>query len=128
LQSIDIDFKRYLLTQLPTQPFISIGLSFPWLWVSDGSNVLDNSNNLIGINDETISGMGYKLGVGMEIYLDDHFSLIGMAQERWTEFNQVNGAFKVAENSFTFNGNSANVGSFAGNGLNFFVGTSIGFQ
>jgi len=128
LQSFDFNLKRYFLTQLPTQPFITVGMCFPWLWVSNGSNLVDANNNVAGINDETISGFGFDLGVGMEIYLDDHFSLVGGACQRWTEYAQINGAEKVENASLTEDGNSSDVSSLEGNGLNFYVDTTIGFN
>ena len=128
LQSFDIDFKRYFLTQLPTQPFVNVGVCFPWLWTSSGSNLLDSSNNVVLVDDTTLSGIGFDLGVGMEIYLDDHFSLVGSARERWTGFDQSEGALKNPSTGFVIGGNSSNQASIPGNGLQFFVGTTLGFQ
>ncbi|HJT24146.1 MAG TPA: hypothetical protein VJ873_06190, partial [bacterium] len=71
LQAINIDFKRYFFTQFPTQPFVSLGVSFPWLWVQNGSYLGTSTN------DETISGIGLNLGAGMELYLDNGFSIVG---------------------------------------------------
>jgi hypothetical protein len=125
-QSINVDFKRYIFTQLPTQPFVSLGVCFPWVWVSQGSEIINGS--IVTQNDETISGIGFELGAGLEIYLDKNFSLVGGGFQRWTGFNQVNGAEKLGEDGMYFDGNPSNVGAIEGDGLNFYVGTTVGFQ
>jgi hypothetical protein len=127
LQAIDINFKRYFFTTLPTQPFINLGMSFPWLWVRQGSVVNDISQQAAWGNDETFSGIGFDLGAGLEIYLDNGFSLVGGFFQRWSGFNQVNGGFKLSESVY-FDGNPKDTGSFEGDGLTFYVGTSFGIQ
>jgi hypothetical protein len=124
--AINIDFKHYFFTQFPTQPFINIGVSFPWLWVRQGSFL--NSASSSGVNDETISGIGLNLGVGVELYLDNDFSLLGGLYQRWTEFDQINGAAKIPLNQMYFDGNSTDIGSLAGNGLNIYVGGTFGVE
>jgi len=130
LQAINIDFKRYFFTQFPTQPFVNLGISFPWLWVRNFSYITDESipPNVLSQNDETISGIGLNLGVGMELYLDNNFSILGGLNQRWTEFDQINGAAKVPLDQMYFNNNPTNVGSLAGNGLNIYVGTTFGVE
>jgi hypothetical protein len=147
LQSINIDFKRYLFTQLPTQPFVSVGVSFPWLWVRQFSSIYTPTSppTYLSTNDETISGIGFNLGAGLEIYLDNNFSLVGGAYQRWTGFNQVNGAEKIGLASIYFDGDpnstlptsnsttggvggANNIGALEGDGLNLYVGTTFGFQ
>ncbi len=131
LQAINIDFKRYFFTAFPTQPFISLGLSFPWLYVEDQSFLVDTSTSppsIVSLNNETISGIGFELGAGMELYLDNNFSLLGGLYERWTEFDQINGAAKIPLNQMYFNGNPSDIGALAGNGLNIYIGTTFGVQ
>ncbi len=130
LQAISIDFKRYFFTQLPTQPFVNLGVSFPWLWVRNFSYITDQSipPNILQTNDETISGIGLNLGIGMELYLDSNFSILGGLTQRWTEFDQINGAAKVPLNQMYFNGNPTDIGALAGNGLNIYVGTTFGVE
>ena len=130
LNAINVDFKRYFFTQLPTQPFIDLGLSFPWLWVRNFSYITDESTppNILQQNDETISGIGLNIGAGMELYLDNNFSILGGLYERWTEFDQINGAAKIPFNQLYFDGNPSDVGSLAGNGLNIYVGTTFGVE
>jgi hypothetical protein len=137
LQSFDINFKRYFFTQLPTQPFISLGLSFPWLWFRSGSYTLNYQvapDPITGeypvalISDESISGVGFNLGAGMEIYLGDNYSIVGGIYQRWAEFNQINGAAKIPLNQMYFDNNPDDIGSLAGKGLSFYLGATIGFQ
>lgn len=150
MESLNFDLKRYFLTQLPTQPFFSLGISFPWITIVNGSDVLnyqsapnpDGTYNVVNINNETISGIGFEMGVGLEIYLGNGFSLVGSAEQRWTGFNQVNGAEKVGVGEIYYDGDpnetlpaqgSAttgpnNIGNFEGDGLNFYVGTTVGFE
>ncbi len=131
LQAINIDFKRYFLTQLPTQPFVSLGVSFPWLWVRNFSYLVNENTSpptLVSVNDETISGIGLNLGAGLEIYLDNNFSIIGGAYQRWGSFDQISGAAKVPFDSLTFDGNTSNVGALEGDGLNLYVGATLGYE
>ena len=136
-QSIDFDFKRYFLTQLPTQPYISLGVCFPWLWVHQASYILDYQDppnattgqyNILSINDESISGFGFRLGAGLEIYLGNYFSLAGGAFERWTGFTQINGAEKMGINNMYFDNNPSDRGSLEGDGLNFYIAATVGLQ
>lgn len=130
LQAINIDFKRYFFTEFPTQPFISLGISFPWLYVQDASFLTDNSSppNIIRTSSETISGIGLNVGAGMEIYLDNGFSIFGGLYERWTEFDQINGAANIPINDLYWDGNPSDRGSIAGNGLNLYVGGTVGVE
>ena len=126
LQAINFDLKRYFFTQLPVQPFIDLGMSFPWLWVQQGSYI-DNPSG-VTINDETISGIGMNLGAGVELYLDNNFSIVGGLYQRWGEFSQINGAEKIPLNQMYFDGNPNDRGAISGDGLNVYVGTTFGVQ
>lgn len=129
LQAINIDFKRYFFTEIPTQPFINIGVSFPWLWVRNFSYLTDPTGTiLLQQNDETISGIGLNIGAGLELYLDNNFSIIGGLYQRWTEFDQINGASKIPLDDLYYDGNPSDRGAMAGNGLNLYVGTTFGFE
>jgi hypothetical protein len=125
LQSINFDFKRYFFTQVPTQPFVSVGLSVPWLWIRQFSYLLGSP---VQVNDLTISGVGLNLGAGLEIYLGDGFSVTGGALRRWTAFDQVNGATKIPLTGIYFDGNPKDLGSLAGDGYQFYVGTTFGVE
>ena len=131
LQSLNFDLKRYLFTELPTQPFVSIGVSFPWLWVRDFSQLITSTAPIapVGLpNDETISGIGFNFGAGLEIYLDNNFSLLGGAYQRWGSFNQISGAAKIPYNNLYFDNNPSDTGSLEGNGLNLYAGMTLGFE
>jgi hypothetical protein len=124
-----LDFKRYFFTQFPTQPFISLGFSFPWLWMRQGSEILNPDYSHTGVfSDETISGIGLNVGAGLEIYLGNGFSLIGGAYETWTGYDQINGFSKVPLNTLYWDGNPADLSSIAGNGLNLYVGTTFAIE
>ena len=135
LEAFNIDFKRYFLTELPIQPFVSVGLTFPWLWMHNTSQILDyhnppgpNGYDVIAINDETISGLGINLGGGVEMYLSDLFSITGGAYGRFVGFDQINGASKISLNSIYFDNNPADKGSLAGNSLNIFIATTVAIK
>ena len=126
LEALNLDFKRYFFTQYPAQPFVSVGFSFPWLWVRQGSSIYDPSFTTVqGSNDETISGIGFNVGAGLEIYIGNGFSLIGGAYETWTSYDQINGASKIPLNTLYWDNNPADISSIGGNGLNLYVGTTI---
>ena len=128
LNSIDFDFKRYFFTASPAQPFVSLGMSFPWLWIRQGSYLLDSSGNTLETADETISGIGLNLGAGIEIYLNQDISLLGGAFQRWTGFDQINGVAKIPFNQMYFDGNPADIGAIEGDGLHLYAGATFGFQ
>jgi hypothetical protein len=120
--SLNVDFKRYLFPHLPAQPFVSAGLSFPWVVASQASG--ENSTGIYQFADMSISGIGLNLGVGMELYLGPHYSIVGAAVHRWAGYNQITGALKQ---NFTPQLNSTDI-SVAGNGLNFYAGATIGLE
>ncbi|HEY5037703.1 MAG TPA: hypothetical protein VIJ93_01370 [bacterium] len=119
-QSLNVDFKRYLFTQVPTQPFFELGVSFPWLVFKDASS---DQSGFIG--DFSLSGVGINLGVGMEIYLGNGFSIMGSALQRWSGYTDMVGVQQQHTN-FQLDGyKNLNV---EGNGLNFLVGATMGFE
>ena len=120
--SINIDFKRYLFTQFPTQPFFSVGLSLPWIVVHNGSSIGSPPTE---IGDDTLSGIGFNLGAGLEIYLGQNFSLIGSATERWAGYGDILGVNRTDETPQTPNGNDE---TLQASGLNFAVGATFGFE
>lgn len=118
-RSVNLDFKRYFLTELQTQPFINLGVSFPWITVS---NAAADGNGDIG--SLTLAGLGLDLGVGMEFYLTPNFSLVGVAAQRWASFDQ----FKGFAQQFSPLLPSGGVASDSGSGLIFTIGTTVGFE
>lgn len=121
-QSFNIDFKRYLFTHLPSQPFFSVGVSFPWLVARQASG--ENSTGAYRFADMSISGVGVNLAAGMEFYVGNDYSFVGGVQHRWAGFSQITGALKQ---NFTTQLNGADI-NLDGNGLNFFAGATIGFE
>jgi hypothetical protein len=131
LQSIDFNIKRYFFTKYPLQPFVNMGISFPWLWVRQFSFLTDGATptpNVLSSNDETISGIGLDLGGGLEFYLDNDFSIMGGLFQRWGEFDQINGAAKIPFDQMYFDNNPTHIGALAGNALNFYVGVTVGVE
>jgi hypothetical protein len=116
---VNVDFKRYFLTELPLQPFISLGVSFPWIVVSNASS--DGSGN---IGAATFAGLGLNLGIGTEYYLTPNVSFVGGVCQRWASFDQFKGFGNQYANLAQYGSPSSNEGS----GLNFTIGTTLGFQ
>jgi hypothetical protein len=120
--SINLDFKRYFLTELQLQPFVNLGVSFPWIVVQ---NAAEDGNGNIG--SVSLAGLGLNLGVGVEYYITPNISVMGGGYERWASFDQSKGSISASAqyNRLSVNGSA---GSDDGSGLIFMVGTTIGFQ
>ncbi len=117
--SVNLDMKRYILTDLPIQPFLDMGISFPWI---DLNNVdVDVSGN---IGPATFAGFGFNLGIGVEYYLSPNISFTAGAFQRWSSFDEFKG-FQTQYNQLS---SSAGTPSYDGSGLNFTVGTTFGFE
>lgn len=117
--SVNIDFKRYFLTEGQTQPFISLGVSFPWIVVNNAAS--DANGNISSL---TLAGLGLNLGIGVEYYLSPTLSFFGGAYKRWASFDQFKG-LTLQYNQLTQFGTST---SDEGSGFNFAVGTTLGFE
>ena len=137
LSTINLDLKRYFLTTLPTQPFIDLGMNFSFLNSHNTSDVYNpnfvdpNTGNpplLVGVGDQTDSGFGLNLGAGLEIYLGNGFSLVGGVVERFTGFSQIVGAGKLNETPTPLNDPNNLTGSLEGDGLNIYIGTTLGID
>jgi hypothetical protein len=120
-QSFNLDLKRYLFTQFPTQPFINLGISFPWLIFQKAS--CDESGRT---GDASYGGVGCNLGAGLEIYLGDHFSIMGAAIQRFTGFNSVSGIYQQQGQAIQWQ-NYSNL-TIEGDGFNFMLGATVGFE
>jgi len=117
--SINLDMKRYILTDLPIQPFMNLGVSFPWI---DLGNVdMDASGN---IGPATLGGFGFDLGIGVEYYLSPNIAFTAGAFQRWSSFDEFKG-FQTQYNQLS---SSASPASYDGSGFNFTVGTTFGFE
>ncbi len=85
--SVNIDFKRYFFTEQQLQPFLNLGVSFPWIVVNDAA--IDGYGN---IGNLTLAGLGLNLGIGAEYYLTPNLSLVAGAYERWASFDEFRGS------------------------------------
>jgi len=118
--SVNLDFKRYFLTDIDIQPFVSLGVNIPWIVVDDASE--NYNNNTFG--NATFEGIGFDLGAGVEYYLDPTISVVGGLYQRWTGYGQYKGAENIDEQVQLYDGNANN---FTSSGLDFYIGTTIGF-
>ncbi len=119
LRSVNIDFKRYFFTDLNLQPFLNLGVSFPWIWVPDADS--DGAGHIYPV---TLAGLGFNLGLGVEYYLSPTLSFTGSAARRWASFDQFKG-YQGLYNQIAQYGSSS--GDSAG-GFIFTVGTTLGFE
>jgi len=118
INAINLDFKRYFLTEQEIQPFLNLGVSFPWIVVSNSSA---DGNGKIG--ESSIFGLGLDLGIGAEWYLDSNFSVTGSILQRWASFDEVKGVADSQSRHMGLIGSSSDEGS----GLTFMIGTTVGF-
>src|SRR5581483_8437803 len=84
--SVNLDFKRYFLTEMQIQPFLNLGVSFPWIEVKDAAS--DANGNVSSL---TLAGLGLNLGIGAEYYLTPNISFTAGAYQRWASFDQFKG-------------------------------------
>ena len=119
-QAFNVDLKRYLFPQLPTQPYFSLGLSFPWLIFKQGS-----ADQFGRTGDVSYGGLGLNLGIGLEIYIGQDFSVMGGAIQRFSGFNSVSGIYQQHDQGIEWNGSTDL--NIEGDGLNFMVGATFGF-
>jgi hypothetical protein len=126
--SINLDLKRYFFTTLPIQPFLLAGVNFAFLSSHHTSQLLDPTGTTVfWSGNQTESGVGLNLGVGLELYLGDGLSLVGGAVQRFTSWAGESGASKVDSTPMP-SGDPSNTGALEGNGLNFFVGATVGIE
>ncbi len=117
--SINVDFKRYFITESQIQPFVNLGVCFPWIVVN---NAAANAN--YDVTSLTLAGLGLDLGAGVEYYLSPTLSFFGGAYRRWASFDEFKG-FSLEYNQVDQNGPSP---TDATGGFDFAVGTSLGFE
>jgi len=119
--SINIDFKRYFLTEGQTQPFLSLGVSFPWIVVNNAASDANGDTSSL-----TLAGLGFNLGVGVEYYLSPNISFFGGAYRRWASFDEFKGLTLQYNQLAQYQSGGAT--SDEGSGFNFAVGTTLGFE
>ncbi len=124
-QSINVDFKRYFFTEQNIQPFVNLGVGFPWITVNNADM---NSSPIPGamgsIGSVTLSGLAFDLGLGVEYYFDEHFAVQIGAIDRFASFDQFKGFTGQYNSLAQYTPSSSDDGS----GLLFSIGTSIGFE
>ena len=104
---LNLDYEFYFLRDKPTQPFLLLGFSFPWLVVKDGSATATSAG------DATFRGVGLNLGGGLAYYLLPTISIAGEAVYRlmtYTSATGVSGESKKIEDGFWGHGLNLNVG------------------
>jgi len=143
--ALNVDLKRYFFTSLPIQPFIDVGMNFTSLTSQNTSELFayDSANGqfdeYVWSGNQTDTGYGLNLGIGAELYLGNGFSLVGGAIQRFTTWQQINGASKAnltpdpgdlpnPTTGATSNSAGTNQGSLEGNGLNFYLGMTVGLD
>jgi len=118
-RSINLDFKRYFLTEMQIQPFVNLGVAFPWITVNNASS--DASGNTGTL---TLAGLGLNLGAGAEYYLTPMFSVTGGLFYRFASFDQAKGVGGSYYPLAIYGSPTSDEGS----GFTFTLGTSVGFQ
>jgi hypothetical protein len=126
--TINVDLKRYFFTTVPLQPFVDVGMNFAFLTSQNTSAVYDSNGNFLGSGSSTVSGFGLNLGVGAELYLGDGLSLVGGAIQRFTSWGGITGLEKQDGVPDFSGGGSSTPGALEGNGMNFYVGGTIGME
>ncbi|HET9869016.1 MAG TPA: hypothetical protein VFR02_00770 [bacterium] len=118
LNMVNVDFKMYFFTEQSLQPFVGLGVDVPWL------ETQDTSANGASVGNAVFEGVGFDLGLGAEYYFDTTFSLVAGFYEKWTGFGQYKGVNNVDEQIQNASGHPS---SFTANGLDFYIGTTVGF-
>lgn len=118
-QSINVDFKRYFFTEQNLQPFLILGVGFPWITLNNA-----DEDAFGDINSVTLAGLACDMGLGVEYYFDQHFAIQLSAIQRWASFDE----FKGITGQYNYISQYTPTSSNDGSGLMFSVGTSIGFE
>lgn len=116
--SINVDFKRYFLSELQIQPFVNLGVSFPWIEVKDAASDANGNTGAM-----TLAGLGLNLGLGAEYYVTPLISVSAGGTYRFASFDQVRGLNGTFSALAPYGGSSDE-----GSGFTFTLGTSVGFQ
>ncbi len=104
---INMDMKLHFSVVTPLQPFILLGVCFPWLTVKDGSSTYNK------VADATFSGIGFNLGGGLAYYLSPRIFLDGRVIFRYLSYNNatgVSGTRKKIEDGLDGDGMDYNIG------------------
>ncbi len=71
-QAVTMDLRRYFFTADPVQPSVLLGITFPWVKVTDASV---NAAGQVG--DASFYGLGVNIGVGLSYYVHQRVSARG---------------------------------------------------
>jgi hypothetical protein len=124
--SINLTFKRYFLTKIDLQPFVAVGVVFPWVTIPDGATTWNpQDTNKEEFANLTVAGLGLNLGLGLEYYLSPNLSFVGGGYYRFSSFNQYK-SFAYGYNPISQM--TAGPTDLSANGLVFELGTTVGFQ
>ncbi len=119
--SVNIDFKRYFFTEQQLQPFLNVGVSFPWIVVNNAA-----ADAYGDIGNLTLAGLGFNLGIGAEFYLTPNVSFVANACQRWASFDEFKGLQPEYNQIAQFENGKPT--SDEGSGLIFAIGTTLGFE
>lgn len=108
--TFSVDFKYFLMTDQPLQPFVLVGLTVPWLKVENGS--FDPTIPRTG--DASYLGVGANLGGGVAFYFTPTIALTGHAGYRVMFFTEAKG---VSDDRRSIQGNLDGSGFFAAAGI-----------
>ena len=84
--TVNLDFKLFLLPKEYVQPMLLFGLAVPWLDIEDNSI---NTEEEIG--DSEFRGIGFNLGGGLSAYPFERVGLHGTLGYRFAEVNSAKG-------------------------------------
>ncbi len=111
---VNLDGKYYFLAHERAQPYLLLGLSFPWLTIIDGSATLTAPPS---VGDATFTGIGLNLGTGIAYYLNPRVSINAGINYRLVWYTRAGGV--VEEEKLE--------DALSGHGFNFNVGISYIF-
>jgi hypothetical protein len=132
-QSFNVDLKRFILTQFPVQPYVSMGMSFPWVVFKNAGNTYtyryDTPDSWVYIKtssqDVSYSGMGFNLGAGLELFATPLVSVTGGVVQRWAGYGNSKGADNKDRDLLN---NAMVQTSLRDSSLGFHVGATISFH
>jgi hypothetical protein len=106
--TINVDGKYFFNSDQPLQPFLLLGMCFPWLKVKN-SSVSSEDFETLQSGDATFYGIGLNLGTGIAYYLNPRVAITGGITYRLNAYTGISGEVtsgKLDENLF---GGGANI-------------------
>jgi opacity protein-like surface antigen len=119
--SFNVDLKRFLFTHLPAQPFVSGGLTFPWISIENASTISGTGYYSIA----SYSGFGFNLGVGLEFFALPNVTITGGAIRRWADYTNLRSADRQNTVIYLLDPNEP-VG-IRDSSFNFYAGATVDF-